>query len=502
MRINSVSRINFESLKLKTLYFNDLHSSLEYLNAFDSVCDSFKRETKNDFGLILSGGDVFLDQADSNQRVAEVMSNNLDAAAVGNHDIGGGELLSELIKKYGMLSKWLAINFNYSKETNLKKNIKSSLIIQRDNEKIGLIGVAPFDFRTQTYLNPLNDFIYVDDLKTTLKKIKEEVNYLEKQGVDKIILLAHTGEKSQIDEDYYAEFANIGGIDVIIGGHDHREVDKWLTSSRGEPVKVVSVGQSDNNFFEGKLDIFGRLELFFDDFGVLVKEKCFNKFEQTQSYLSDKDVLNKGPIIHTLLSSVMCRTPLTVENKVANIVADSNLWYARNYLDDEKVQFALVNPAAVRGNFKNKDVLESDIQSIVPFASELAKVRLTKEQILKTLNWGVESIKFKKISPGIMQVSGLSYSIDKNGKVYNVNIVDEEGNIKFALDNLADDDEITCVTDEFLLSGAEGLCWLKRDLNDFGVEKLNISRKDVLIKYLSENKNIWDYKNKRIYFDC
>ncbi len=78
----------------------------------------------------------------------------------------------------------------------------------------------------------------VASIDETEDSVRAEVRALEGQGIDKILLLAHTGNSSQDGVMYYERFANIGGVDVIVGGHDHLEFDRWLTSERGEPVSL------------------------------------------------------------------------------------------------------------------------------------------------------------------------------------------------------------------------------------------------------------------------
>ncbi len=114
-----------------------------------------------------------------------------------------------------------------------------------------MIGVAPFDYEDLAFINDSNDFIKIEPVQKTVDLVKQEVEKLEKQGVDKIFLLAHTGKE------YYEMFAKIGGIDVIIGGHDHTEVDSWATSDRNEPVKIAATGGSDKVRFDGNLNVFG-----------------------------------------------------------------------------------------------------------------------------------------------------------------------------------------------------------------------------------------------------
>ena len=108
--------------------------------------------------------------------------------------------------------------------------------------------------------------------------------------MNKIFILAHTGELSgheindPHDIDYYKELSKIGGIDVIIGGHDHKKTDRWEISERNEPVKIVSTGWGDNEKFGANLDSFGEMNLVFDKNGVLKKDLCKNEFHKSSEY--------------------------------------------------------------------------------------------------------------------------------------------------------------------------------------------------------------------------
>ena len=105
---------------------------------------------------------------------------------------------------------------------------------------------------------------------------------------------------------------------------------------------------------------------------------------------------------------------------------------------------------------------------------------------------------FGKVSPGIMQVSGLEYTIEKDLSVSNIHILNQDGTIKYNLDDFDENDTFTCVYDVFLATGVAGLSALKKEQNDNTIEYFNISRQDVLIDYLSKAE-IFDYKNTRIH---
>lgn len=497
MQIQNNMKIPFKSTDISILYFNDIHGKVENLPSFKTAVDCFDKENNNKTTLKLSGGDINVDTSiETNSFIHQFMNLiKLDASALGNHDIEGGDFFIKAIEKTTPNYKYLASNIDITKKNLLQNHISKSTILERNGEKIGVIGVAPFDYKSLAMLAPFNDYINIHDLDQTVKDISQEVSKLEKQGINKIFLLAHTGEKSPTDVEYYKEFAKIGGIDAIIGGHDHIKVDKWYSSERNEPVKVVSTGKTPEKGFNENLDSFGVLDLSFDDNGVLIPDKSTNTIKETSLYPKSEDIsiliekhFNNSEILTACPKKLHCESKLTQENPVADLAADAMLWVINKETKGQKADIAFVNSGTVRGDNLAENITVGQIKQSLPFTAQtLIKTTLTKKQIMDTLNWCAESTKFNKISPGLMQVSGMQYSIDGNNKVKNVYIVDEENNIKEILDNAPDDKEYTVIYDIFLMTGVAGLKDLKKSPLDKDVEYFPYSRQEAVIKYLKEN---------------
>lgn len=487
----------FTGTKINTLYYNDLHSSIKYVDTFLEEKDGFYRQNQDAINLTLCGGDMFLDNNSNNEIVAEKLGPQTDAISVGNHDLEQGEYLATIIDKYNLKGKFLSTNLRYTQPTQLSE-IPKSKIVEKQGERIGIIGVSPFDFNHITFMNELTHFIKVRPLDQTIKIIKNEVKKLEAKGIDKIFLLAHTGNQSKSgDTDYYKELAKIGGIDVIIGGHDHNETDRWEVSDRGEPVKIVATGKTPTKYFGENLDAFGILNLEFDDNGVLIKENCKNSFLQ----LTNDGTPQTGETIFTLDRPLKKSNPLFGHSEIGNIIADSSLWYVNTYTDTEPADFAFVNAGTIRDNFDDPYITKADINNALPFTtSTLIKTTLTRKQIIDTLNWCALSTSFGKVTPGMMQVAGLEYTIKPDLKVTSVHILNQDGSIKVDLDKCDDDEEFSVVYDVFLATGVAGLTEMKKDLeNDNNIEYFDASRQDALYEYLTSCNKIQNYKSERIH---
>lgn len=490
--------LNFTSNRINTIYYNDVHSSIKHLDSFLEAHDEFCKTNKNDTNLTLCGGDLFLDINSNNEIVAKKLGPVTDAISAGNHDIEAGKHFWDLIKNFNLHNKFLSTNTIFTQPTTLKPLPKSK-IIERNGHKIGLIGVSPLDFNNLSHsLTQRKQIVDVLPFDKTIELVRKEVNDLEKQGANKIFLLAHTGNYNKItNQDFYKTFAKIGGIDVIIGGHDHFETDRWEVSERGEPVKIVATGKSDTHTFGQNLDYMGILNLEFDDNGALIKEKCNNKF-----YKLEKSTNHSNEnTVYKLKSPLPKGDSLTENTQIGSLVSDSNLWYVNTHTKGEKADFAFVNAGTIRDNFDNINVTTQDIKNVVPFTtSTLIKTKLTKEQIINTLNWCAQSTSFGKITPGLMHVSGMEYTVKPDLTVSDVHILNQDGSIKYKLNDFSNDHKFTVAYDVFLATGVAGLVDIKKDIqNDKDIEFFEVSRQDALLEYLTKCPNIYDYEKERIH---
>lgn len=478
------------------LYFNDVHGKTTNLGSFSTAVDVFERKFKGQTNFKFGGGDIFVSK--TQPLILKLMDMlGLDATSAGNHDLEGGDFLSEAIKKVKPNFKLLSANLRFLRPHELQSQIAKSTVIKRNGERLGVIGISPLDYEELVFKTPFNNFVRVADIDETLNSVRKEVGLLEEQGIDKIVILAHTGEASKHHEvEYYERLANIGGVDVIIGGHDHYEVDKWLRSERGEPVKVVSVGKAKGKDIEGEnLDSFGFFQAFFDRNGILIPERCQNGVELTQNYppsvrigkIIERELQTKKVISHSNIE-LSCKKGLAEENPVGSLAADAMLWVVNKGTKGEKAQIAFVNSGTVRGVIPKGNVTIGDVKQAFPFvADRIIKTTLTKRQIMNTLNWGVESTTLPKVSPGVMQVGGMRYTIGKDKKVKDVYLLAKDGSLGERIDIQPDDKEYVVAYDDFLLSGVAGLKDLKKEPTEAGIEYFPYCRQDALIEYLKEH---------------
>lgn len=157
-----------------------------------------------------------------NQGLADAAAMNqicFDSFTLGNHefdakDAGVQFFLNALQQghcKTAMQILSANVIFGPSSEMYGTQQVKKSAIIERNGEKIGLVGIT-IAAKTKNASQPNADTIFTDEVSTA----QTEINQLKAQGVNKIILQSHVGY--DLDLKIAQQLTD---VDVIIGGDSH-----------------------------------------------------------------------------------------------------------------------------------------------------------------------------------------------------------------------------------------------------------------------------------------
>lgn len=469
------------SAKTSIMYINDLHRQLPKMSRLVSASEhveNISNSTGSDL-LRLSAGDLFVGSDEKVNAVAAKFLNlaDIDAQALGNHEFDiTASICGKLLKD--SKTKMLGMNLNFPDNNSdlAQKVLRSTVVEGKNGDRYGLIGIQPTDMVSRIKKKESLSGITVDDEAQTIKELQEEVDKLKQQGLNKIILVSHSGNT------FEKEIAKkVSGIDVIVGGHSHHLItgvengENLLYSPAGEPVVITQAGR-DGNYF-------GVLNLEFNDKGQITYAQ--NNIMDTNTYspnmLMTKTIdsaLGVSPLIGNLkYVDPLPKNNNTEENPWADFVADA----VRNQLEADVV---LINSANFRGSVGLGKVTERDISSIFPFSNKLFKVKINEEDLVDAIKHCAKSLVNKNSKPGIMQVSGLNYTIDAQGNVTEMYYHDKQGNKRYIDVNDPDDDKYyTAVYDEFLINGGDDLEMLKRD-DDEIIQRYDFDKDKVTIDYI------------------
>ncbi|KAG1648426.1 Snake venom 5'-nucleotidase [Nymphon striatum] len=268
---------------LTILHTNDFHARFEPISKYDSGCSAEDNTEGKCFGgwarlvnavkdararsnnsILVDGGDQFqgsLFYTYYKGKVAAEMMNGLeyDGMTVGNHEFDDGpEVLAGFMDSVGF--PVLMSNADVSGEPALAGKLMKSSVIERGGEKIGLIGLTPQD--TPDLASPGKNITFTDPSSA----VQGEVDKLTSEGVNKIIVLSHSG--FVVDK---LVAANTTGVDVIVGGHSNT----LLSNTQERAVDIYPVMVNDTAIVQayayGKF--LGELNVSFDDEGNITEAK-------------------------------------------------------------------------------------------------------------------------------------------------------------------------------------------------------------------------------------
>ena len=251
-----------QPVSLTILHTNDTHSQVEPREAdnrggYARRMGLIEEERTLDKDLILlDAGDFcqgtpYFNYYEGEVEISALNRMGYDAATLGNHEFDNG--VSKLADKLRE-AHFPIVCANYVVDaTPLEGIVKPYVILKRKGLKIGVIGlgvnpeslVAAENFAPLVWLPP---FDIANTLAAELK---------QKKHCDVVICLSHLG--TDVSHGDTAGICDINlakqsrDIDVIIGGHTHREVNRYVENAEGRQILLVQTGKSGLNL--GKITL-------------------------------------------------------------------------------------------------------------------------------------------------------------------------------------------------------------------------------------------------------
>ncbi len=484
---------------LTILHTNDFHARFEPISKYDSGCGAednaegkcfggsarlvtavAEARAKSNNSILVDGGDQFqgtLFYTYYKGTLAAEMMNKLgyDGMTVGNHEFDDGpEVLAGFMDAVNF--PVLMSNADVSGEPALAGKLMKSTVIERGGEKIGMIGLTPQD--TPDLASPGKNITFTDPSDA----VQGEVDKLTAEGVNKIIVLSHSG--FVVDK---MVAANTTGVDVIVGGHSNTLLSN--TQERAVDVYPVMVGDTAivQAYAYGKF--LGELNVTFDDDGKIkeaagepiiidgqVAEDAATVARITEAAAPLQEIRNK--VVASSAGAIegdraVCRVE---ECSMGNLVADAML--AR--VKDQGIQISIANSGGIRASIDAGDVTMGEVLGVLPFQNTLSTFEVSGQTIIDALENGVSQV--EEVKGRFPQVAGLKFTWDPS-------VAPNEGRIQEVMVEMGDgftpiDPGKTygVVSNNFIRNGGDGYKMFTSAANayDFGPDVA-----DVLAEYMA-----------------
>jgi 5'-nucleotidase len=499
--------------KLTILHTNDFHSRFEPISKYDSGCREGDNAEGKCFGgsarlvtaiadararsnnsILVDGGDQFqgsLFYTYYKGKVAAEFMNKMgyDGMTVGNHEFDDGpEVLRGFMDAVDF--PILMSNADVSQEPALAGVLEKSTIIERGGEKIGLIGLTPED--TDELASPGKNVSFSDPVAA----VQEEVDRLTANGVNKIIVLSHSGYA--VDQKVAAETT---GVDVIVGGHSNTYLSNVSDRAAGPYPTMVNGVAIVQAYAYGKF--LGELNVTFDDAGGLVSasgEPLIMDGTVTEDSATVARIGELAKPLDEIRNKVVAAAASKVEGdrsvcrvqecQMGNLVADAMLDRVR----DQGVTIAIANSGGLRASLEPGDVTMGQVLTVLPFQNTLSTFEITGAGLVEALENGVSQV--EEVKGRFPQVAGLKFTWDPSvapneGRVSDVMVDHGDG-----FSPIKPDHTYLVVTNNYVRNGGDGYKMFAGDdknAYDFGPDLA-----DVTAEYLAEHSPYQPYLDGRI----
>ena len=419
---------------LTILHTNDFHARFEPISKYDSGCGADDNAEGKCFGgsarlvtavaearartnnsILVDGGDQFqgtLFYTYYKGKLAAEMMNKLgyDAMTVGNHEFDDGpEVLRGFMDAVDF--PVLMSNADVSGEELLAGKLAKSTVIERGGQKLGMIGLTPQD--TDELASPGPNIIFSDPVNA----VQGEVDKLTDMGVNKIIVLSHSGYV--VDQ---AVAAGTTGVDVIVGGHSNTLLSNTNERAEGAYPTVVGATAIVQAYAYGKF--LGELNVTFNDAGQIteavgepiivdgaISEDAATKARIAEAAAPLEEIRNK--VVANAVDAIagdraICRVQ---ECAMGNLVADAML----DRVKDQGVEIAIANSGGIRASIDAGEVTMGEVLTVLPFQNTLSTFRISGATLVAALENGVSQV--EEVKGRFPQVAGVSFTFNASAEV-------------------------------------------------------------------------------------
>ncbi|MEO9628902.1 MAG: bifunctional metallophosphatase/5'-nucleotidase [Sulfitobacter sp.] len=492
---------------LTILHTNDFHDRFEPISKYDGPCSAEDNTAGECFGgsarlmtaiaeareragnsILVDGGDQFqgtLFYTQYKGTLAAEMMNQMgyDAMTVGNHEFDDGP---EVLRGFMDAVEFpvLMSNADVSGEPLLADKLAKSTVIEKGGEKIGLIGLTPED--THELASPGDNVTFSDPVAA----VQGEVDLLIAKGVNKIIVLSHSGYG--VDQKVAAETK---GVDVIVGGHTNTLLSN--TDERAEGPYPTMVGETAivQAYAYGKF--LGELNVTFDDEGNITKaegEPLIMDAAVTEDQPTVDRIAEAAKPLEEIRNRVVAETAEAIDGErgncraqecsMGNLVADAML----DRVKDQGIDVAIANSGGLRASIDAGEVTMGEVLTVLPFQNTLSTFQVTGAQLIEALENGVSQL--EEGAGRFPQVAGMSFAFDPKAEAGS-----RISDVMVAGEPIDLEKTYGAVSNNYVRNGGDGYAMFKDAANayDYGPDLA-----DVTAEYLAKDGTYKPYTDGRI----
>lgn len=402
------------------LYTNDFHSAIDPIPAYwragsprlggaaqiATLINRIRAREKTTFlfdsGDLFTGTFSFLTKGEALMRLWGVL--RVDAMAIGNHEFDYGSAVFTPLMK-GASFPVLGANI-YDRSTG-KRYSTPSVVLERDGLKVGVIGIIGMDARSVALPSGITALDFTDPVG----EVRAAVTELRPK-VDLVVVLAHQGKtgpmqtdaegRPEVQRDFAEDIALAGavpGIDVFVGGHAHRGIEKPYVHPKTGTLIVQTYGYGTR---------LGYLKLNLKD-GRVADYRGELLEVRSDELPPDPDVVALlAPYRDEARKAAGTPAGTLAKRLVRDYRAESSLgdFVADVMRRRSGAEIAFQNAGGLRADLPAGPVTRANVIDALPFVNSLVTLEMAGKQVREVLEQGLT------LERGLVQVSGLAGTYD------------------------------------------------------------------------------------------
>ncbi|MFW5995687.1 MAG: bifunctional metallophosphatase/5'-nucleotidase [Halanaerobiaceae bacterium] len=330
-------------------HLNDIHSMILPFNEeggrenvggiarIANVLDEIRAENEN--VLFLNAGDIVAGSGDIYQEdydlplfgyrgllEVELMNElGLDAMVPGNHEYDFGLRWTERLFEEAEFEV-LSANARYLTANEGDSIYEPYKVFELGGTEVGVIGISTDDYIQSSQINESDQ----------IDALAEQVPVLEEKA-DIVVVLSHLGKDMDMEVAREVE-----GIDVIVGGHSHTEIDEPL---RVGGTLITQAGIYGKSLGKLKLEI-EEGQIVDDDYRRILIDESVNSDREIEQLIEERSKV--GEFVYSGLKS-----STEEQSTLGNFITNAMCWYTG-------ADIALVNSRVAEGELERGDIPASD----------------------------------------------------------------------------------------------------------------------------------------------
>lgn len=452
IKVQSKSEYTLNKLRgyktISVVHVNDTHGRVEENEkneelGFAKLKTYYDDKNVENNAILLNAGDVVhgttFATISKGESVVNVMNQmGFTAMTAGNHDFNYGyKRLVELNNK----ANFPIFAANVINE-NGKNILDSDSIVDVDGTKVGIFGLTTEETKTKS--SPVNTegLTFVNSIETA----RNEVANLKEQGAQVIICLSHLGEDKESTETSTLIAENVEGIDLIVDGHSHTE----LQNGRYVGNTLIAQAKAHGNFI-------GDVTLLLDKNNKIVSKNASLKPYNRMKYLyANKDTAGQIEKVANENKKVLDQN---VGQTSVELVGTRDMVRTRetnlgDFITDAMIKatgadIAITNGGGIRESIEKGTITKGDVLTVFPFTNFAVTLEVPGSVIKEALEHGLSEA--PNSAGKFPQIGGMNVKYDSTKEAgQRVTEITINGQ------NLDMNKNYTVVTNDFMAIGGDG----------------------------------------------